>query len=515
MYDGFFMQPPSKQAEAKLAQALISDPNDFMARIAMHPDWLSAEKAKYYDSIDPLNTTKNLFDLGEITPFAGHSLGPVLKSVIHRINDIYNLLRDGLHAGHFPDSGPAGNWFDCDIDPQSIEIAKKIFGFANNEEFVFTAAGLTTNLALLADTFYRPTALDWQGHKTNIALLATEFYSDQATYMGLAKRAIITAANYGCFSAKNPPPKPADLLFRLQPDKKTGLYNSEDIIAAIKDNAHKIKMLALSDIIFSTGQRLDLPYIFSALKSTIEEFDITVSLDLAHSAGNRLIDLKSLPVTFAVGCAYKHLSGGPGASLGIYVRATAEAKAKMKLLYPPIPGWKAAYSDKIFASIDHYDETIMYQSGALAFRTSNTSPVAVAPIQEYLRTFDKIGFDKLFSKSECLTQYLIAQLKHRLADKIQLVTPENPKERGSMIVFRVMGLADVKRIEHLLKEKIEGMEGRYEIDIRAPNIRITPHAGYISFSDVCRLVVKLEKVITLCLEDELEAASKMTFSARL
>ena len=89
-----------------------------------------------------------------------------------------------------------------------------------------------------------------------------------------------------------------------------------------------------------------------------------------------------------------------------------------------------------------------------------------------------------------------------MGEKIQFITPENPKERGATIVIRVLGISDINKIEHLLKEANE-LGSRFEIDTRPPNnIRLTAHYGYTSFSDIYSMVKKLEKVIMLCLETE-------------
>ncbi len=395
----------------------------------------------------------------------------------------------------FPASHPEGNknghWFDCDRYEPAVKAAQQLLGFTHADEFIFTAAGLSENLARLLDTFFRPGKKDWQSGKTKILMLATDFFSDQAVVASVMKRAINTAQRFELFPA-NRAPDVASQVIKVNPDEN-GIYQTDAIIAAIKNNADKIQVICLSDIVFNTGQRLQLHKILAAVKQDIEKNHIIVGLDLAHTVGNRAINLAGFPVRidFAVGCGYKHLSGFAGSSFGIYVNKDVDLNK-----YPPLQGWKAADPTKVFATIHKYDDSIMTRSGAAAFRISNPPPVALIPAQEFLTYFGDIGFDKCFNKSECLTRYLIAQLQARLGDQIEFVTPLDPAQRGAMVVFRVKELRDVQVVEESLKSG--GLA--YEIDARPPNnIRLTAHYGYTKFEQVSNLVQKLKLVITAAL----------------
>ncbi len=465
----------------------LNHPDKFIPLLMQEPDWFSLETAKKIDADDPLHYTKNLFNIGELIPFAGHSLGPVFQPVISQIQEIVDLQLQ-LHEGHFSDSHPdgkdSGNWFDCDRHIPSLAAAKNMLGFEDDCEFVFTASGLSQNLAMLMETFFRPTKKDWENGKTKIVMLDTEFFSDQAVAVSVMKRAIQNAENFGCFEHSQKP-DPESQILKIKPDAN-GLFNTDNIIKLIQENAKTIQLISVSDIVFNTGQRLELNKIFSALKNVIEENHIIVGLDLAHTVGNRKIDLKSLPVTFAVGCGYKHLSGFAGSGFGIYVNKKADLKK-----YPPLQGWKAADSVRVFETIHRYDDSIMEKVGALAFRASCPAPVAIAPTQAFLNYFHQIGFDHCFNKSESLVRYLIALLKHHLHEKIELITPEDPMQRGAMIVFQVKGSKNAEKIEHFLKKE-ELTLGSFEIDTRPPNnIRLTPHYAYTTFEQINRMMTKL------------------------
>lgn len=488
----------------KIAQFLTKDPEGFMQAVTANPNAFSLGFAQHLDDNDPISL-RDTFAMGDITPFAGHSLGPVYKPVIGAIDAIHKLQQEQLHAGHFPETvAVGGNWFDCDVEPEAIKAVQAILGFEDASEFVFTQSGLSANLANLLDTFYKPTLKDWRSGKTKICHLSTEFFSDQAVVHSVLKRGILNAKNFGVFEDLTAPSE-NDLTIKLTPNAQ-GLYDAQTIIDTVKRHADKIQVLHLSDLVFSTGQRLDIPYILSELKDVIKKHQIIVGLDLAHTVGNRTINLAEMEVvTYAVGCSYKHCSGTAGSSFGMYVNKNADLEK-----YPPLQGWKAADSSKVFGQINSFNSAIMARSGALAFRSSNASPVALAPIQTYMKQMSAIGWDKLTAKSECLTRYMLALLKARLGDKFELITPEDSKQRGATIVFRVKGLSKVNLVEEELKKP--NALGQFELDVRPPNnIRVTAHYGYTRFADIQKMVTRLEQVIDKVLVDEVAATAKANF----
>jgi kynureninase len=489
----------SLSGSSSLGELLVSNPDKFITELYRQDEPLSLTMAQKLDQLDPLKETAAQFDIGSLIPFAGHSLGPLFKPVQDEINKTLELQKK-LHAGHFSQSHPDGNrsahWFDCDRETTSLMAAQQLLGFKELNEFNFTTNGLSDNLATLMDNFYKPGKKDWQNGRTKIAILAKEFFSDQAIVRSVVNRAISTAKDFEVFDQAEPSIE--DQILQITPDEK-GLYSTENIISTVRANASHIQILWLSDVVFSTGQRLELNKIFSALKDVIEKNNIIVGLELAHTFGNRPIDLKNFPVRiwFAVCCAYKHICGSAGSGAGFYVNCDDNLKK-----YPPLQGWKAADSSRVFEVIDSYDSTIMADKGALAFRISNPSPIGLLAVQTYLRYFCKIGFNKCVNKSESLTRYMIAQLKKQLGDKIEFITPEDPDQRGAMIVFRVKNGANVADIEHQLKE-VAPEFGRFEIDTRPPNnIRLTAHYGYTKFEHIARLVHKLGLVLAKTLKNE-------------
>ncbi|MCX7115175.1 MAG: hypothetical protein NTW08_04645 [Gammaproteobacteria bacterium] len=480
----------------EIKRLLISDPDGFEALLQIDPGVFSLAFAEHLDANDPLHHLRDSFDLGELIPFAGHSLGPVFKPAIQAIDAIHQLQREQLHAAHFPETAEiGGNWFDCDVDPESVKAMQGMLGFVDTSEFVFTQSGLSANLGNLLDTFYRPTLKDWRNGKTKMCHLSTEFFSDQAVVYSVLRRAILNAQRFEVFEDHALPTEEA-LTLKLVANEQ-GLYDSQSIVESVKEHAHEIQVLHLSDLVFSTGQRLDIPFILSELKDVIKANHIIVGLDLAHTVGNRTIHLDALEVvTYAVGCGYKHCSGSAGSAFGLYVNKQTDLKK-----YPPIQGWKAADSSQVFGQINGFNPAIMATNGAKAFRSSNAAPVALAPIQTFVKHMDAIGWDKLTAKSECLTRYMLTLLKARLGETLQLITPEDPAQRGAMLVFRVIGLKQAHAVEDALKQVSD--LGRFEVDTRPPNnIRVTAHYGYTSFADIQRMVTRLEQVVSKVLAAE-------------
>jgi kynureninase len=258
-----------------------------MNALQKKPDHLSLEVAEQLDKDDPLGYTSDMFEIDQLVPFAGHSLGPIFKPVVEEIANTTELQKQ-LHAGHFSDSHPkgkqSGNWFDCDREEESLKGAQQLLGFKEMHEFCFTSSGLSQNLGMLMDTFFSPTKLDWQHGKSKIVILETEFFSDQAIAASVMKRAIKRAEKHDCFQEMKKP-IPEDEIRKIKADQD-GLYHTIDIINVIKKNADQIQMICLPDIVFNTGQRLELDKIFVELNDVIKKNNMKVILDLAHCSAS-------------------------------------------------------------------------------------------------------------------------------------------------------------------------------------------------------------------------------------
>lgn len=483
--------PVTDVEKSELSRQLTEDPDAFLRFVSAQDDCFDADFAKSLDQCDTLDL-RQYFRIGARIPFSAHSLGPVFLPAVERQAEIRDEQVEELNGT---------KWVHCEKDPEALQSMQKMLGFSEPEEFLYTQTGLSENLGKLLKTFYGLNdALLAQG-KSKVCYLQGEFFSDQAVIHSVIEGEL-AKLGLGPSSSEDI----SAYTIQIVPDAR-GLYSEQVIIDAVKRHAAEIQVLHLSGIIFNTGQRLDLSLIFKALRATIEAHEIVVGLDLAHMVGNRTINLSALPVSYAVGCAYKHCSASKGSGFGIYVSQHVDLKK-----YPPMQGWMAADKSQVFNKINTYDASIMTRKAAWAFSCSNPSPIALAEIQTYVKMMSQVGWDKLLARSECLTRYLLLFLERRLGDNIAFITPLRPENRGATLVFRVKGLEAVDAVKNALDEPSHF--GQFKIDARPPNLRITPHYGYTRFLDVLNLGYRLEMVLQHILKPEVAAGDNSFFASK-
>jgi kynureninase len=208
----------------------------------------------------------------------------------------------------------------------------------------------------------------------------------------------------------------------------------------------------------------------------------TVGFDLAHAAGNIELQLHEWEVDFAAWCSYKYLNAGPGAVGGAFVH---ERHARSFDL-PRFAGWWGHDKETRFLMGPDYRPI----PGAEGWQISNPPIFQLAALRASLEIFDSAGMRALRVKSENLTGYLEMLLNSIRNDRISVVTPTDPKQRGCQLSIRV---ADAD------KDLFNALTERGVIaDWREPDvIRVAPAPLYNSFSDVFRFV----EILKECLED--------------
>jgi kynureninase len=85
-----------------------------------------------------------------------------------------------------------------------------------------------------------------------------------------------------------------------------GAFDEADIVAAI---GGRVDLVVVSEVIFSTGQRLDD---LAGIVAATHRAGGRALVDVYHSLGVFPVDLRALGADFAVGGSYKYLRGGPG-----------------------------------------------------------------------------------------------------------------------------------------------------------------------------------------------------------
>jgi kynureninase len=411
--------------------------------------------AKQLDQEDSLAFLRNEFHIPRDTKgkewsyFTGNSLGlqpkTTQKYLQQELDDWANL---GVE-GHFEAKNP---WLHYHED-LSVKMAK-IVGAKPIE--VTIANTLTVNLHLLMVSFYQPTKT-----KYKILIESDAFPSD--------RYAVESQLKFHGFD-------PAESLVEWKPRNGETLLRIEDLEQIIQNQGDEIALLLIGGLNYYTGQFLDLKKIATIGHSK----NCFVGIDLAHGAGNIQPNLNDSNVDFAAWCTYKYLNSGPGSLGGIFIH---EKHAYNKDL-PRFAGWWNHNKKTRFNMREPFD----VMEGAEGWQLSNPPILSMAAIKASLDIFDKIGMDLLREKSIRLTGFMEFLLHQIDSDKINIITPKNPLERGCQISIQV------KNADKDLHKKLS--QHHIITDWREPDvIRCTPVPMYNSFEEVYEMVSVFKKLM--------------------
>jgi kynureninase len=176
-------------------------------------------------------------------------------------------------------------------------------------------------------------------------------------------------------------------------------------------------------------------------------------------------------VDFACWCSYKYLNGGPGAVAGVFVHERHATSFNL----PRFAGWWGNNKQTRFLMGPDFD----CLPGAEGWQLSNPPILQMAALRASLEIFDEVGMPALREKSERLTGYLESLIDEIAADRIEIVTPRDPQQRGCQLSIRVTD-ATKGLLDDLTKRGIFA-------DWREPDvIRVAPVPLYNSFEDVFR-----------------------------
>jgi kynureninase len=227
---------------------------------------------------------------------------------------------------------------------------------------------------------------------------------------------------------------------------------------------------------YYTGQAFDM----KAITEAGHQKGCVVGFDLAHAAGNLELRVHDWEVDFAAWCSYKYLNGGPGAVGGAFVH---ERHARAFDL-PRFAGWWGHDKQTRFLMGPEFKPL----EGAEGWQISNPPILQMAALRASLEIFEEAGMPALRAKSERLTGYLEYLLDEIHDDRISIVTPHDPAERGCQLSIRV-GNADRSLHERLVARGVYA-------DWREPDvIRVAPVPLYNSFGDVFRFVEILRQCL--------------------
>lgn len=197
----------------------------------------------------------------------------------------------------------------------------------------------------------------------------------------------------------------------------------------------------------------------------------TVGFDLAHAAGNLDLKMHDWDVDFACWCSYKYLNGGPGSVGGAFVHE----RHAIGFDLPRLAGWWGHDKETRFQMGPKFKPL----SGAEGWQLSNPPILQMAALRASLEIFEEAGMAALTEKSRRLTGYLESLINEIGDDRISVITPSDPEQRGCQLSIRVRG-GDRSLHDQLISNGVFA-------DWREPDvIRVAPVPLYNSFTDVYR-----------------------------
>ena len=411
--------------------------------------------AKAQDKLDELSSFRNQFHIpkdkngNELIYMTGNSLGLQPKSTRDYINQ---ELEDWANLGVEGHTDAKNPWLR--YHEYLTESMADIVGAKPIEVVVMNT--LTTNLHLMMVSFYQPTKTRYK-----ILIESDAFPSD--------KYAVESQLRHHGFDDK-------EGLVLWKPRKGEELLHLEDLESILEAQGESIALIMIGGVNYYTGQFFDL----KRITQLGHEHGCMVGFDCAHGVGNVLLNLHDSGADFAVWCTYKYLNSGPGSLAGCFVH---ERHAYNKDLNR-FTGWWSHNKQTRFNMRHEFDVL----PGAEGWQLSNPPILSMAAIKASLDIFNQVGIKKLTEKSKKLTGYFEFLLKQLGENKIRIITPINPSERGCQLSIQVIN-AD-KSLHHKLTEA--GVIS----DWREPDvIRCAPVPLYNSFQDVYQSVEKLKDIL--------------------
>lgn len=403
------------------------------------------------DETDPLREFRENFLIPKYAGrdavyFTGNSLGlqpKFARKYIEEVLDDWELLgvEGHLHARH--------PWLP--YHEFVTESLARLVGAKPIE--VVAMNSLTVNLHLLMVSFYRPTA-----DRYKIAIEKGAFPSDQYAvesqlrFHGLEK---------------------ATGSIELAPREGESCLRTEDILETIDREGDSIALILLGGVNYYTGQAFDMRTITEAGHRK----GCVVGFDLAHAAGNLELQLHDWNVDLAAWCSYKYLNAGPGGIAGAFVH---ERHARSFDL-PRFAGWWGHDKETRFLMGPEF----VPLAGAEGWQLSNPPIFQLAALRASLEIFDEATMPALREKSVKLTGYLEHSLRQIDTDRIEIITPSDPEQRGCQLSIRVRN-ADKSLFEAITARGVFA-------DWREPDvIRVAPVPLYNTFEDVSRFCEILE-----------------------
>lgn len=412
-------------------------------------DLFSDAYAAQCDADDALQTFRNQFFIPQHEGkdqayFCGNSLGLQPKALPGALKEeLDNWATHGVE-GHFQGKHPWMPYHEFVRDALATVV-----GALPSE--VVAMNSLSVNLHLMMVSFYRPSQ-----ERHAILIEAGAFPSD--------RYAVESQIRFHGFD-------PAKSLIEVEPDLPGGLFSMAQLEKTIAEHGPQLALILWPGVQYRTGQAFNL----KEITRLGHQANAIVGFDLAHAAGNLVLNLHDSGADFAAWCSYKYLNSGPGAIAGCFVH---DRHANTKR--PRFAGWWGHDKNTRFKMGPQFIPT----PGADGWQLSNPPIFALAPLRVSLQIFQQAGMQTLRDKSIRLTNYLEKLILQQLHQSLSIATPNHSDERGCQLSLRVNAGREQGRalFDTLSAQGIVG-------DWREPDvIRISPTPLYNNYSDVLRFV---------------------------
>ena len=324
----------------------------------------------------------------------------------------------------------------------------RLIGAAPEE--VTVCASTTLNLHQCLATFWRPTK-----DRYKILVDALNFPTD--------RYAVVSQLRLRGYD-------PAEALVTV-PSRDGKRIEEDDIIAAMTPD---VAIAILPSVLYRSAQLLDL----ERLSREARARGIVIGSDLCHASGAVDHYLATLDWDFACWCNYKYLSGGPGATAGLYVNRRHFAAG------PGLAGWWGNRKDTQFELRPDFEPA----DNAGGWQTGTGPILSMAGVDGALDVYAGVDMAAVRDKSLRLTRYLMALIDEQLSK--YGFTVGNPREDARRGGHVCLEHADAIRINEALKA------ADVVPDFRYPNvIRLAPVALYTRYEDVYELVRRLVEIM--------------------
>ncbi|WP_257172277.1 kynureninase [Colwellia sp. M166] len=432
---------------------------DMSTEISAETNIFSLAYAQNLDQNDPLAAMREHFSIPKQADgsneyyFTGNSLGLQPKLARAAVIELLDAWQTRGVKGHFEGEFP---WLP--YHEFLTEQAAEIVGALPQEVVMMNS--LTANLHFMMASFYQPTA-----KRSKILIEHHAFPSDHYAVESQLK-------HHGKSVDDN--------LLLWTPRAHEELLNYQDLWQLIEQHGDEIALILLPGVQYYTGQVLDM----AGITEVAHAKGIKVGFDLAHAAGNIELSLHQWQVDFACWCSYKYLNSGAGSVAGCFVHQRHVENTELNRF----AGWWGHDKSSRFKM----ENTFKPIPTAEGWQLSNPPVLSLAAVRG---SFDTIslagGMPALRKKSLLLTDYMMRLIKAELGEKIRIITPQAPAERGCQLslMLNVDGL-DGKAMFNALEEN------GVTTDWREPNvIRVAPVPLYNNFQDVYHFVRILKECL--------------------